>query len=163
MIYIVPKFAKKIIIVIVYSVLSEPTRTYSHPPIFDDLWHHVCITWTRVDGKVQFFLDGVLKYAALGYKVDVGITAGGNVRIGQLQTSLGGNNPSYSYHGKLAKLNMWSTVLNESAIVTLFRNPGAENGDLISWKKMRTAAIHGNVTVQKATTIQFTGKTAIIK
>ena len=123
----------------------------------------MCITWTRVDGKVQFFLDGVLKQAALEYMVDVGITAGGNVRIGQLQKSLGGNNPSYSYHGNLAKFNMWSTVLNKSAIVALFRNPGAENGDLISWKNMRTAAIHGNVTVQNATTIQFAGEAALMR
>ena len=119
----------------------------------------MCITWTKDDGKTKFFLDGVLKHAGLGYVVGINIPDGGIMRIGQLQFTFGGNNNhNYSYNGKLAKVNMWSLVLHDSAIVALFRNPGAEKGDLLSWKNMRTAAIHGNVTVQNATTFQFTGK-----
>ena len=133
------------------------------PPITDDQWHHVCITWTNVNGKVLVFLDGVLKYTASGYKVDVTIPSGGIMRIGQQQTVLGGDhNPKFSYCGKFAKINMWSTVLDGSVIVTLWSSPGAENGDAISWRGMRTALINGNVMVQDMDNMQLTGDTKAI-
>lgn len=116
-----------------------------------------------MDGKAQFFLDGVLIYAVSGYKVDVIIPNGGIMRIGQQQRELGGSHsPGYSYHGKFAKMNMWNTVLHGSAIVALLRSPGAENGDIISWRDMRTALISGNVMVQDATSMQLTGDTIAI-
>ena len=116
-----------------------------------------------MDGKAQFFLDGVLIYAVSGYKVDVIIPNGGIMRIGQQQRQLGGNHhPEYNYHGKFAKMNMWSTVPHDSAIVTLLRSPGAENGDIISWRDMHTALINVNVIVQDATSMQLTGNTIAI-
>ncbi len=112
-----------------------------------------------MDGKTQFFLDGVVKYDVSGYKVDTIIPSGGILRIGQIQTTLGGDHKStHSYHGKLARMNMWSLVLDGSAIVALLRSPGAENGDVISWKDMRTALINGNVLVQDVANMQLTGK-----
>ena len=105
-------------------------------------------------------MDGVLKSNVSGYKVGATIPSGGTLRIGQLQLALGGdNNPDKSYRGQFAKMNMWSTVLHGSAIVTLFRSPGAENGDVISWKDMRTALINGNVIVQEVGSMQLTGET----
>ncbi|KAL9959751.1 hypothetical protein ACROYT_G033106 [Oculina patagonica] len=138
---------------------SNVDINYHQPPIVDDLWHHVCITWTNVDGKTQLFLDGVLKYDVSGYKVDITIPSGGILRIGQRQRDFGGNhNLKYSYHGKLAKMNMWSTVLHGSAIVALLRSPGAENGDVISWKDIRTSLINGNVIVQDVANMQLTAQ-----
>lgn len=136
---------------------------YRLPPINDDQWHHVCITWTKVDGKALIFLDGVLKYTALGYKVDVTIPGGGIMRIGQRQGVLGGDHDTtFSYGGKFAKINMWSTALDVSVIVALFSSPGAENGDAISWRGMRTALINGNVMVKDVPTMQLTGDTIAI-
>jgi len=123
----------------------------------------VCITWTNVDGKVLVLLDGVLKKAALGYKVDVTIPSGGIMRIGQQQRELGGDhNPVQSYRGKFAKINMWNTVLDGSVIVALWSSPGAESGDVISWGNMRTALISGNVMVQDVANMQLTGDTRTI-
>ena len=139
---------------------SDKSIVYDQPPITDDQWHHVCITWTNVDGKVLVFLDGALKKTALGYEVDVTIPSGGILRIGQQQRELGGDhNPVQSYHGKFTKLNMWSTVLDKSVIVALSRSPGAESGDVISWGDMRTALINGNVMVQDVASMQLTGET----
>ena len=120
----------------------------------------MCITWTNFDGKALVFLDGVLKYLSLGYKVDVTIPSGGIIRIGQHQRELGGDpHPDLTYRGKFAKINMWSTVLDASVIVALLSSPGAENGDVISWRDMRTALINGNVMVQDVTSMQLTGDT----
>ena len=149
----------------VYSLygLSSNNPICHLPPITDDQWHHVCITWTNVNGKVLVFLDGVLKYTASGYKVDVTIPSGGIMRIGQQQTVLGGDhNPGVSYGGKFAKINMWSTALNSSVIVALWSSPGAENGDAISWRGMRTALINGNVMVQNVSNMQLTGDTIAV-
>ncbi|KAL9959753.1 hypothetical protein ACROYT_G033108 [Oculina patagonica] len=141
------------------NVIITDGHKHYLPPIVDDLWHHMCITWTNVDGKTQLFLDGVLKYDVSGFNVDVIIPSGGILRIGQMQTTLGGgHSPQYSYQGKLAKMNMWSSVLDGSAIVALLRNPGAENGDVISWKDIRTALINGNVLVQDVANMQLTAQ-----
>ena len=130
------------------------------PPINDGHWHHICITWTNVNGKSLVFVDGVLKFTELGYKVDVTIPGGGIMRIGQQQGVLGGNHsPEYSYDGKFAKINMWSTALDDSVIVALWSSPGAENGDAISWRGMRTALISGNVMVEDVPNMQLTGDT----
>ena len=111
-----------------------------------------------MDGKVQFFLDGVIKKDVSGYKVDITIPSGGILRIGQIQTTLGGDHKSgRGYHGKFAKMNIWSTVLHGSAIVALLRSPGAENGDVISWRDIRTSLINGSVIVQNVTNMQLTG------
>ena len=143
--------------------LSSNQLIYRLPPINDDQWHHICITWTNVNGKAVFFFDGVLKYTALGYKVDVTIPGGGIMRIGQQQGVLGGNHdPKFSYVGKFAKINMWSTALDDSVIVALSSSPGAENGDAISWRGMRTAVISGNVVVQDVDNMQLTGDTIAI-
>lgn len=98
------------------------------------------------------------------HKVGVGISGGGSIRIGQRLKSIDGDyEPEYSFRGKLAKINMWSRVLNENVIVALFRSPGAEIGDLISWRNIRNAPIHGNISVENVSTIPFTGKIALIE
>ena len=123
----------------------------------------MCITWTNVNGKTLVFLDGVLKYAALGYKVGITIPSGGIMRIGQQQRVLGGDhNPSQSYRGKFTKINMWSAALDGSVIVALSSSPGAENGDTISWRDMRTALINGNVMIKDIANMQLTGDTRTI-
>lgn len=84
------------------------------------------------------------------------IPAGGILRIAQNQIAFGGDhNPVYSYHGKFARINMWSKVLDDSAIVALARGSGAENGDIISWTDLRTMT-HGNVAVHSSN-LQLTG------
>ena len=99
----------------------------------------------------------------MGYQVDVTIPSGGIMRIGQQQRVLGGDHsPVYSYHGKFAKINMWSKELDGSVIAALSSSPGAENGDAISWRDMRTALISGNVMVQNFASLQFTGDTITI-
>ena len=50
---------------------------------------------------------------------------------------------------------MWSKVLDDSAIVALAGGSGAENGDIISWRDLRTRT-HGNVAVQSGN-LQLTG------
>lgn len=98
------------------------------------------------------------------HKVGVGIPGGGSIRIGQRLKSIDGDyEPEYSFRGKLAKINMWSRVLNENVIVALFRSPGAEIGDLISWRNIRNAPIHGNISVENVSTIPFTSKIALIE
>ena len=137
-------------------MLNFRSNNYRLPPTTDDLWHHFCATWSNTEGNARVFFDGVLKSSKWGYQVNIVIPAGGILRIGQNQIAFGGDhNPVYSYHGKFARINMWSKVLDDSAIVALARGSGAENGDIISWRDLRTRT-HGNVAVQSGN-LQLTG------
>ena len=99
----------------------------------------------------------------MGYHVNVTIPSGGIMRIGRQQRVLGGDHsPVYSHHGKFAKINMWSKELDGSVIAALSSSPGAENGDAISWRDMRTALISRNVMVQDFASVQLTDDTITI-
>lgn len=131
---------------------------YYLQPIVDELWHHLCITWSNEDGKSQVFLDGVLKKTMLGFRNNVMVPSGGILRIGQQQSVFGGNhNPSQRYLGKFAHFNVWSFVLPNPVITALSQGPGTENGDVISWRNLRTKT-HGNVMAQEIADIQLAGE-----
>ena len=103
-------------------------------------------------------MDGVLIKHLTGFRINLAIPSGGILRIGQTQDVLGGNHrPGLAYHGKLAHLNIWSAVLTDSVIVALSKGPGAENGDVVSWRSLRTMT-HGNVAVEGVDNLRFTGE-----
>ena len=112
-----------------------------------------------MDGKVQWFLDGVLKYSITGYQNSITVPGGGVLRIGQKQTALGGSHDnSFPFQGMLTRVNIWSTLLADSAIEALAKEPGPEIGDLVSWRGLRTSAFNGEVTAKAGANLQLMGK-----
>ena len=136
---------------------------YDVPFIADGIWHHICVTWTSVEGKVQWFLDGALKNAVSGYGTNIIVPGDGILRIGQRQTDLGESHSNdFPFEGMLTRINIWSTVLVESVIEALAKGPGAEIGDVVSWRDLRTSIFSGEVTVQQGADLQPLGKTCKI-
>ena len=137
---------------------SEYTQ-FKVPELVDDIWHHLSVTWTNVDGKVQWFLDGVLKYSVTGYQSSVTVPGGGVLRLGQRQTAFGGSHDNnFPFQGMLTRINIWSTLLADSAIEALAKEPGPEIGNLVSWRDLRTSAFNGEVTAKDGAGLHLMGK-----
>lgn len=112
-----------------------------------------------MDGKTQWFLDGALKYTESGYQSNITVPGGGILRIGQHQSAFGGSHVlNYSFQGRLTRLNIWDAVLAHSLIEALAKGPGAEIGDVVSWRKLRTAVFSGEVAVHNGAVLQLQGK-----
>ena len=118
---------------------------YPAPYLYDNLWHHECVTWDNSDGKVKWYTDGVLKYTQTGRRVGQTIPTGGTLLIGQIQTS-NGNDPSAGLVGDISHVNIWSSVLLPEVVAALSKEAGTESGDALSWRGLRTNKL-GNVQV----------------
>ena len=46
-------------------------------PLLDKHWHHVCITWTNNEGKLNFYVDGSVKKTKTEFKTGAVIKGGG--------------------------------------------------------------------------------------
>lgn len=50
--------------------------------VLDKYWYYVCIMWMNIEGKFNFYIDGVLKRVKIEFKKGVVIKGGGVVVIG---------------------------------------------------------------------------------
>ena len=140
-------------------IISNYKRCYL-PGMNGGLWHHICLTWSSFLGKVQFFLDGSRIKTISGYRENVTVPEGGILRIGQRQLEVGGSHSSIkAYEGQLTRINIWNTVLADSVIEALALTPGAEIGNFLSWRDIRTSIFSGLVSIQDGADPQPLGKT----
>nr|XP_002741091.1 PREDICTED: uncharacterized protein LOC100373294 [Saccoglossus kowalevskii] len=99
-------------------------------------WVHLCTSWDSSDGSYQYFLDGSLVKAFTNLQAGKVVHGGGQLMLGNRRNSKGGSftGKGYSFIGQMANFNMWSKVLDDSAIERLSLL-GCENGcgDIISW------------------------------
>ena len=117
-------------------------------PLLDKHWHHVCITWTNIEGKLNFYIDGALKRAKTEFKTGAVIKGAGVVVIGQDQDSLGGSfDALQSFAGLLSHVNMWNFVLRTFALVDMATGFGTEAGNTIAWKELVRSQTYGQVKV----------------
>lgn len=117
-------------------------------PLLDKHWHHVCITWTNIEGNLNFYVDGSVKKTKTEFKSGAVIKGGGVVIIGQDQDSLGGSFvASQSLAGLLSHVNMWNFVLRTFALVDMAAGFGTETGNTIAWRDLVRSEAHGQVKV----------------
>lgn len=117
-------------------------------PLLDKHWHHVCITWTNIEGKLNFYIDGALKRAKTEFKTGAVIKGAGVVVIGQDQDSPGGSfDALQSFAGLLSHVNMWNFVLRTFALVDMATGFGTEAGNTIAWKERVRSQTYGQVKV----------------
>lgn len=117
-------------------------------PLLDKHWHHVCITWTNIAGKLNFYIDGTIKKAKSEFKSGAVIRGGGVVIIGQDQDSLGGSFQTIqSLAGLLSHVNMWNFVLRTFALVDMATGFGTEAGNTIAWRDLVRSQAYGQVKV----------------
>lgn len=142
-----------------WCIISN-SKSYHLPGMNGGLWHHICLTWSSFLGKVQFFLDGSRIKTISGYRENATVPEGGILRIGQKQLEVGGSHSSSkAYEGELTRINIWNTVLADSVIEALALTPGAEIGNFLSWRDIRTSIFSGLVSIQDGADPQPLGKT----
>ncbi|XP_013777628.1 C-reactive protein 1.4-like, partial [Limulus polyphemus] len=81
-------------------------------------FHKVCITWTSVKGRVQFYVDEDMCSAQVnGVAVGTQVRNGGTIVLGQDQDTVGGGFSSdQSYVGDLTQLNLFDELLDQDQI-----------------------------------------------
>ena len=101
------------------------------PPISDDHWHHMAITWTTDGGRWDFFLDGA-------HRSSIDDIRSGHVIASQSTLVLGENEYTSNKHlyGSLSRFNVWDKRFSMELIVALARDPGHDQGNVISWKNV---------------------------
>ena len=115
-------------------------------PLLDKHWHHVCITWTNIEGELNFYIDGSVKRRETEFKTGAVIRGGGVMIIGQDQDSLGGSfEASQSLAGLLSHVNIWNFVLRTFALVDMAAGFGTEVGNTIAWRDLVRSQAYGQV------------------
>ncbi|KAI8497393.1 hypothetical protein Bbelb_246990, partial [Branchiostoma belcheri] len=113
-------------------------------PIYDNVWHEICATWSSTAGHYQLYADGVLRASDVGLSVGEIVNRGGAWILGQDQDTLGGGFvQGQAFRGELSQVNLWDRVLSEAEIGT-------------SWSAF--CSHHGNVIDWRATNVQFFGQ-----
>ena len=103
----------------------------------DGKWHAICVTWNNDDGTYQFFKDGAMEKQETDFKKGYTIKAGGSLVLGQDQDEVCGDfEEDQSFEGNLARVNVWSYVLQKDAIITFSESCSSNlgiRGDVYKW------------------------------
>lgn len=115
-------------------------------PELGALQTHLCVTWDSTSGFAAFFLDGKRSLSKI-YKKGHTVRAGGRVILGQDPDSfLGGFDHNQSFVGEISDVNMWDTVLADSAIQGMFAGERVARGNVFDWESTELR-INGDVEV----------------
>ena len=116
---------------------SDLCSFHKLPPINDDRWHHMVITWQSDGGRWDFFLDGTHRSS-----ID-NLTSGSSLRANPvLVIGQNGHKSSTAYssdedlHGSLSRFNVWGRLLPVELIVALAKDPGHDEGNIYSWRSI---------------------------
>lgn len=121
-------------------------------PFLDKHWHHLCITWTNIEGKLNFYVDGSMKRVKTEFESGAVIRGGGVLILGQEQDSLGGSfEAPQSLAGLLSHVNMWNFVLRTFALVDMAKGFGTEAGNTVAWRDLVRSQAYGQVKVVSIT------------
>ncbi|XP_031588088.2 pentraxin fusion protein-like [Oreochromis aureus] len=107
---------------------------------------HLCVTWDSTSGLAALFLDGKRSLSKI-YKKDHTVSPGGRVILGQDADSfLGDFDKKQSFVGEICDVNMWDTVLPDSAIICMFAGKREPRGNVFDWDSAELE-INGDVEV----------------
>lgn len=113
--------------------LSGDGVFFQTPPL-GPMQTHLCITWDSQTGATAVFMDGKKSLTKI-YQKNHRVRSGGKVIIGQDPDDyLGSFDANQSFVGEISDINLWSSVLSDSAIKEM-ANGGqtAQYGDVIDW------------------------------
>ena len=109
-------------------------------PSLDGGWHHVCTSWTSVDGRGAISIDGS-ETSFLGIGNGTKFTGGGKVFIGNTHVL----DPP-QLEGEITYMNFWDKVLSNASIENLALSCSAEAGNVLQWSLFAAMSV-GNVQV----------------
>jgi hypothetical protein len=104
-------------------------------PIFDNLLHHVAITWTNVDGILELLIDGMFMGSWKGVAKE-GIVQGSTDFIAG-----GSKNKMANFLGTLFEVNLWDHVLPVDLLYFMARYKGNDRGNVVNWKGFRPSEV----------------------
>ncbi|XP_070535677.1 uncharacterized protein [Ptychodera flava] len=115
--------------------IGNQAGAFSSMEVNYGLWHHVCVTWSTVEGRYQYFKDANLAYTNINLRKDQLIRGGGEMVIGQKQASLGGGfTRNRAYIGEMTSFNVWGEVIADEAIQAMADDGCLDGcGNLVWW------------------------------
>ncbi|XP_007886919.1 pentraxin-related protein PTX3 [Callorhinchus milii] len=122
---------------VVLSVGNETSQVVAKNVVFPGQWKHICGIWSAENGNATLWVDGKLAGFALGVAENYNIPDGGILQLGQEKNGCcvgGGFDESLAFSGKLTDFNIWDTVLEEEAILSLATYDFCKaRGNVVGW------------------------------
>ncbi|XP_028399263.1 uncharacterized protein LOC114522721 [Dendronephthya gigantea] len=135
-----------------HFLLGSEECLHKLPPISDDRWHHMAITWENENGQWDFYLDGVHRALFNNFQKRH-VVEGSYLIIGKSGDDKGsGYTSDEDLVGSLSRFNIWKYRLSVDRIVMHAKHPGFESGDVASWKDIQQN-MHGHVVRTKPSTV----------
>ncbi|KAK3699012.1 hypothetical protein QZH41_019034 [Actinostola sp. cb2023] len=115
----------------------DDTLNRNTPPISDNKWHHLCLTWENTAGSYKMYIDGVVTVQGNGIRTGYVIPKG-TFMLGQEQDSYkGGFELHQSFQGNLSSANMWDKVLTPQEVLALAKSCPTREGNIIKWSTLK--------------------------
>ncbi|KAM6113964.1 pentraxin-4 [Pterocles gutturalis] len=111
--------------------------------LLDGKWHHLCLTWSSVQGQYRFYVDRRLVAAGSGFQQGYEIPTGGLLVLGREQDHpSGGFDTVEAFVGHLAGLTLWSRALLPGEVASMATGQGLPHGPLLT---LADATLQGGV------------------
>ncbi|XP_074552518.1 C-reactive protein-like isoform X2 [Halichoeres trimaculatus] len=115
-------------------------------PELGPMQNHLCFTWDSSSGAAAVFMNGKKSVTHI-YKKGHTVRSGGKVILGQDPDNYFGDfDANQSFVGEITDVNMWDSVLPDSAIRNVFANEKVTKGNVFDWESTEIR-IQGRVDV----------------
>lgn len=106
--------------------------------LLDGKWHHICLTWSSIQGQYRFYVDRRLLAAGSGFQQGYEIPAGGSLVLGWEQDHFG----TTAFAGHLAGFGLWSRPLLPGEVASMATGQGLSRSPLLM---LANASLEGEV------------------
>lgn len=116
----------------------------------DGLWHHVCTTWSSVQGEWHLYINGTETKYGRGLATGFKLPSGGDFLIGQdTHVLFGAANMIESFVGEISQFNVYNHVLAEMEIKSLgnLSKCNTAFGNVLAWSQVPLRT-HGDVQIR---------------
>ncbi|XP_037703268.1 neuronal pentraxin receptor [Choloepus didactylus] len=101
----------------------------------DNIWHHICISWTTRDGLWSAYQDGELRGSGENLAAWHPIKPHGVFILGQEQDTLGGRfDATQAFVGDIAQFNLWDHILTPAQVLGIANCTGPLLGNVLPWE-----------------------------
>ena len=150
-----------VVVVVVVVVVIVLRRTHSHSFHEGITWHHLCVIWTKKNGKWLIYINGKQVKSKNSYRENESIEGGGTLTVAQFMKSDGTIDSSRSYVGDLSHLNIWSSVVEQDEIEVMSRGCVTAEGNHVRWSAFRENIKGSDVTVAEPAECTLPGMSVI--
>ncbi|KAM6166351.1 pentraxin-4 [Erethizon dorsatum] len=104
-----------------HFVIGDPAfRELPLQPLLDNQWHHICVSWTSMQGRYWLYVDRRLVATGSHFRENYEIPSGGSLVLGQEQDSVGGGfDSAEAFVGSMSGLGIWDRVLLPREVANL--------------------------------------------